>query len=148
MTLTPPQIKDRPNGRGSAGYTRGERITSPLQLKVGDLLIEDKDQFNTTNVVEITELDRWPHAVGEICYGNWFTGSKQPSSFALWFWEFEYGDYYRACLDGQPVNIMDEAKAARVWELSCAVHVKEPLRIPHREGIRWTPNDLFYEQLD
>ena len=43
-------------GRETTGYVKGERILCSMDVKVGDLLIDDSHQFQATNLLIVVPL--------------------------------------------------------------------------------------------
>lgn len=97
---------DRKGGSGSGPYIRGKRITRISQLRPGDILIGDSNQFDATNVVRVMELPKGYSSPG---YGedHVYTEFRDPGDIrrsrqggtmlmCLWHWELKVNDYYKA----------------------------------------------------
>ena len=126
------------------GFTRGATNLRVEWLRVGDLLIADSQQFNSTNVVEIIATNRWPHKPGDICYGRWYGRPGNPDGFAIWHWELMEGGYYRALRYGVPVNIVDDAKktASNMLKLE-QLHHEAKQRLGTTQKLVFHEDELF-----
>ena len=84
-------------GRGLGGkYKKGAKITKISQLPTGSIIVEDDK--HATNLVKIIRQDET--GLGrDIVYGTWLTpetGRLGPDEFAIWGYELENGEYFKA----------------------------------------------------
>jgi hypothetical protein len=112
------QLYDRKyiRGRATAGWERGERITSPAQLKPGDYVIEVSHQFKAENLARVVPLPEGFSPVNSDAgfYSEWadnVSGKRYDGqTMFTWHWEFDQPEasteIYRA-IDRRPA---DESK--------------------------------------
>lgn len=80
---------DRASGSGSGRFHRGERIRQISAIRPGDLLIEDNDQFDATNVCRVIEVRDGDKLTAR------FVNPHDPDSPRLWsdrpfcVWDFD-----------------------------------------------------------
>ena len=80
-------------GSGFGPFVKGEPITSPKQVKVGDLLCDYTIQFDARNIVRVTQTE-FDAADGEHFYGIFVdpTDTSKPrigSTGEINFWDWE-----------------------------------------------------------
>jgi hypothetical protein len=93
-------------GRGTGGYSRGEKIKSAQEVNVGDLLIYDNEQFDATNLIEVTRKDD-TGLNRDIFYAEHIdpsTNTKAGEEFAVWDFDLESNNIYKAVKGTGDVN--------------------------------------------
>ncbi len=122
----------RPKGRGFGSFTKGEKVTSLLDMKYGEMLLEYSHQFDSQNIIRITNVR--PHDFtdpGEIIYAR-FVNPQNPSEFAgieFAIWDFELSgktlryDLWRAIADQNAVPA----------EAPAVAPVQAITDVPHKE---------------
>lgn len=85
------------NGRSTAGWRRGARVTSLTQLRQGDHIIDVSDQFRAENLAVVTNMapHPWKHPTN-IVYAAWASGLKGERTgereFAIWDFQLSKSD--------------------------------------------------------
>lgn len=89
-------------GSGSGSHIRKQRVTDFSQVRKGQILIHDSNQFNSTNVAKIIAID--PHKMGQkdlayMKYVNPKDHSKKrrdsDREFAIWDYQLKYDRFYK-----------------------------------------------------
>jgi hypothetical protein len=117
---------DLPGGDGSQGFGRGSIVLNMGELRAGDLLVNDCRQFNSTNIIEIVEINRAPHNPGEIV--DWRFYGRGTETHSLWHWELAQAEYRLATLGGRAVNTVLQSVEARKAELAKVAARRERAR--------------------
>lgn len=94
-----------PGGRSTAGWGKGERISSLEQLKPGDVLIMVSHRFPADNLIRVTGTRPGCVSVGfDYEYTDNKTGEKYgPEEMFCWHYELQqnHKEFYRA-IDMRP----------------------------------------------
>ena len=83
------------SGRGWEGATKGERVKNIKDFVVGGVYLSYSPQFNSKNLIRIISLDK-RGANSTIAYASYVRKLENDKDFAIWDYEFDYNEYYRA----------------------------------------------------
>jgi hypothetical protein len=82
-------------GRGWEGATKGERVKDIKDFVVGGVYLTYSPQFNSKNLIRITSLDK-SGLNRPIVYASFVRKGLNEGDFAIWDYEIESNEYYRA----------------------------------------------------